>query len=52
MGLMPAQQEVPTKDAETSSESVEKPEPKKREEKKRSYDTLSDENPLICRGID
>lgn len=41
-----------TKPAETRSESVEKPEPKKREEKRRAHDTLSDENPLICRGID
>ena len=50
---MPAQDDAQTKPAETRSESAQKTEPKKRDEKKqRSYDTLSDENPLICRGRD
>ena len=49
---MPAQEEVKTKPAETRGESAQTTEPKKREDKKRSYDTLSDENPMICRGID
>jgi hypothetical protein len=50
LGRMPAQEEP--KSVETRSESAHKPEPKKHEEKKRSHDTLSEENPLICRGID
>jgi hypothetical protein len=50
LGHMPAQEEE--KSVETQRESARKPEPKKHEEKKRSHDTLSEENPLIQRGID
>jgi hypothetical protein len=47
------EQEVQKTEAtETANETVEHSEPKPREEKKRASDTLTDDNPLICRGID
>lgn len=47
------QQEVPqTKPTETRDESAEQAASKKRDEKRRTFDTLTDDNPLICRGID
>jgi hypothetical protein len=46
------EQEPPeTKPAESRSETEEKPQAK-RDEKRRTHDTLSDENPLIFRGMD
>ena len=52
MGLMRDQDAVETKPAETRNESAQKTEPKKRDEKRRTFDTLSEDNPFICRGID
>ena len=40
------------KGMETRSESAEQREPTKRAPHRRVIDTLTDENPLICRGMD
>jgi hypothetical protein len=37
---------------EDPKQSADAGQPEKREEKRKAYDTLSDENPLICRGVD
>ena len=41
-----------TQITETQDENAQKSEPKPRETKKRAYDTLTEDNPFICRGID
>ena len=41
-----------TEATENRQESGDKREAKKRDEKRRSFDTLTDDNPLICRGMD
>ena len=37
---------------ENRQESSDKREARKHDDKRRSFDTLTDDNPLICRGID
>lgn len=45
--------EVPeSKPTETRDQSAEHREARKRDEKRRAFDTLNEDNPLICRGID
>jgi len=41
-----------TQATETRDENADKVEEKKREAKKAGYDTLVDDNPCICRGMD
>lgn len=42
----------PTETRDESAETGEAGESKKRDEKRRTFDTLNDDNPLICRGMD